>query len=521
MTDFVGETLGKYVLQQRISRSGVADVYRARCVDSDAAPDVAVKVFRANFARHVAFREYFMQATEKVSRFRHPNILPLLEYGVDEDVLYVVHPFVSTGTLETLLKRVGGRFSALQVLPIVEQLCAALQYVHGQQVIHGNVKPGNVFVSADGRMLLTDFSVVRGYDDSQESLTQVGWGSAEYAAPEQSLGVLRFSSDIYSLGVLLFSLLAGTPPFSGQTPVEVLLKHVRQAPPSLRSYVPTISDAVDSVVQKALQKRSDDRFACVDDLRQAFLAAVAVAPVASPVARSMTGKLAQPLSDRSPALKLPITPPPVVLSPAADLPAKGSRPASMAPPPLSPVHSFPVSEPSSSMAGSPVTWQAQGRDGPLATQAPRTDLPLTDVTERHKRNFLREERLEITEVRKRNLLHEDNAADVTEVRKRNFLYEDNDRGPQLFRSADPAEWSPIAEARGDAEPAALALTANEYLQQKSLVPPIEEKVAQEEQETNRKEDMLNDRLQKLLPLLVIFLLLLGLLAALSTALLFK
>ena len=173
-------------------------------------------------------------------------------------------------------------------LPILQQLCSAMQYAHNHGVIHGNLKLSNIFVAADGRILLSDFGIVRDYDDSQQSLTRVGWGSAEYAAPEQSLGVLKRSSDIYSLGVLLFRMLAGQPPFTGQTPVEVLLKHVRQAPPSIRTIVPSVSDAVEGVLQMALQKRADDRFASMEEFSNAFYAAVTVASIASPVVRPLS-----------------------------------------------------------------------------------------------------------------------------------------------------------------------------------------------------------------------------------------
>ena len=152
----------------------------------------------------------------------------------------------------------------------MQQVCAALQYAHNSDVLHGNIKPSNIFVTADGRMLLTDFGIARGYDDSQQSLTRVGWGSAEYASPEQSLGVLRRGSDVYALGILLFHILTGSTPFTGQTPVEVLLKHVRQEPPSVRSFVPTISYAVDEVLQIAMHKRSDDRYASVEEFAKAI-----------------------------------------------------------------------------------------------------------------------------------------------------------------------------------------------------------------------------------------------------------
>src|SRR5438270_8681203 len=285
MSDLEGVILSDYLLLQCVSKGGVADVYRARqSSDGEQSKyEVAVKVFRPGFAQRASFRDYFMTEAEKVGQFDHPNILPFLEYGEGENLLYVVTPFVTTGTLEELLHKVGGRFSAMQALPILQQLCSALQYAHDHDVIHGNIKPSNVFVASDGRVLLADFGIARSYDDSQQSLTRIGWGSAEYAAPEQSLGVLRRSSDIYSLGVLLFRILTGSPPFIGQTPVEVLLKHVRQQPPSARSLVPNISDAVDGVLHRALQKRSDDRFASVEEFSNALTVAICVAAVASRV----------------------------------------------------------------------------------------------------------------------------------------------------------------------------------------------------------------------------------------------
>src|SRR5947209_10380309 len=319
MSDLEGVMLSDYLLLQCIGKGEMADVYRAR-QNGEGNYEVAVKVYRSGYAQQESFHEYFMAEAEKIGQFDHPNILPFLEFGEGEGLLYAVTPFVATGTLEDLLRRVGGRFTALQALPIMQQVCSAVQYAHDHDVIHGSIKPGNVFVAADGRMLLADFGIASGYDDSQQSLTRVGWGAAEYTAPEQSLGVLRRSSDIYALGVLLYRILIGQPPFSGQTPVEVLLKHVRQQPPSARLAVPSISDAVDGVIQMALQKRSDDRFTSAEEFSNALLAAVTVSPVASPVARSVptrqlthsqiysTGEAHTP----TPPSNVAVTPPPVV-----------------------------------------------------------------------------------------------------------------------------------------------------------------------------------------------------------------
>lgn len=278
--------LSDYLLLECISQGNVADIYRAQQHDAGQY-EVAVKIFRPGYAGREAFRTYFMCEAEKIGQIDHPHILPFIEYGEGEGLLYSVTPFVKSGTLDDLLVRVGGKFSAMQALPIIQQLCEATQYAHERGVIHGNIKPGNVFVANDGRMLLADFGIARGFFEGQPSLESIDWASAEYSAPEQSLGLLRCSCDIYALGVLCFRLLTGAPLFTGETPIEVLLKHVRQEPPSARAYDENISDAVDEVLHKALSKRADDRYASARELGAAFAAAVALAPVASPVARSV------------------------------------------------------------------------------------------------------------------------------------------------------------------------------------------------------------------------------------------
>src|SRR5437588_8275214 len=342
MSDLEGVMLSDYLLLQCIGKGELADVYRAR-QNGDGNYEVAVKVYRSGYAQQESFRNYFMVEAEKIGQFAHPNILPFLEFGEGEALLYVVTPFVAPGTLEDLLVRVGGRFSAMQALPIMQQLCSAVQYTHNHDAIHGNIKPTNVFVAADGRMLLSDFGIAHRYNNGERS-PDVGWRrSAEYAAPEQSLGVLRRASDIYALGVLLFRILTGQPPFTGQTDVEVLLKHVRQQPPSARSLVPNISDAVDGVIRMALQKRSDDRFASAEEFGNAFFAAVTVAPVASPVAKPVIAVPSQPLVSPSSSSKNPQTPLPPLnpfltesSSPQTPVPAYLALNPSVPPPPKIP-----------------------------------------------------------------------------------------------------------------------------------------------------------------------------------------
>ncbi len=457
-----GVMLSEYLLLQCVSKGGIADVYRARQTEGGNY-EVAIKVFRTGYAQRESFREYFMSEAEKIGQFEHPNILPFLEFGEGEGLLYSVTPFVASGTLEDLLRRVGGKLNAMQTLQIMQQLCSAVQYAHEHNVIHGNIKPTNIFVAADSRMLLSDFGIVRGYDDSQQSLTRIGWGSAEYAAPEQSLGVLRRASDIYSLGVLLFRILTSEPPFTGQTPVEVLLKHVRQQPPSARSFDPNISDAVDGVLYVALQKRSDDRFASVEEFGNALTEAISVAPVASPVARAVTPKTHQ------------LTPDQITIDPQTPVPAYMGQPSSVSP--ITPAFSIGQSN------------------------------ALSNIVESSKNKTPRVGNFPVDE--------ED--SDKTLAFKTNSLKDDEIIETNKYWSTEPVEWSPIAKETGDSVPT----TATEFL--KSQPTSTENTTNETKLKPELDEEFKNEakaadtRLKNFLPILVVILLLVGLIAALLSS----
>jgi serine/threonine protein kinase len=404
----------------------------------------------------------------------------------------------------------------------MQQLCSAMQYAHNHDVVHGNIKPTNVLVAADGRMLLTDFGIARSYDDSQQSLTQVGWGSAEYIAPEQSLGIVRRTSDVYSLGVLLFRILTGFPPFTGQTPVEVLLKHVRQPAPSARSLVPNISDAVDGVLQTALQKRSEERFASVDELQQAFLTAVTVAPVASPVARAAAPRLTRALPVEDPQTPVP----------THAMPGRVADPHT----PVPPYVAF----------------------GPGSGVRPMPSIPSQEADAVPQEDFPQVSPMLPPSVSTRPLgPDEQESSDVTVVRKKNFLQETDDeqQSNTIFWSSDPPEWSPIGQeapeddktekinranadvatdAAGVAEVAAdvVPFTAEAYLHSKPLVKAAEPVQPMESAEPAHLESIpteedapkqsltFGERFKKWLPIIVVILLVLGLIGAILSAFFF-
>ncbi|GHO45575.1 serine/threonine protein kinase [Ktedonospora formicarum] len=276
MVDLTGTMLNEYYLFRRMALGGVADVY---CASSSRfeGREVAVKVFRSSYAQHSVARRYFLSESRKISAFQHQHILPLLAYGEESGLLYAVSPLMPTGSLDDLMMRVGQCFSVAQTLTILRQLCEAVQYAHDHEVLHGNLKPSNIFIAHDGRMLLADFGLACGYDELRQSLTRLGWGLANYAAPEQALGVLRRASDIYALGVLLFRLLTGALPFEGLSPEDVLHMHVYQPPPRLRDYDSSLPLSIEHVVQRALKKHAEERFTSAREFSQTLQEAVSLA----------------------------------------------------------------------------------------------------------------------------------------------------------------------------------------------------------------------------------------------------
>jgi serine/threonine protein kinase/ABC-type phosphate transport system substrate-binding protein len=506
MSDLLeGVQLSDFLLIQCINRGGVADIYRGRHVGLGGGSnyDVAVKVFRPGYAQRQSFHDYYMTEADKIGQFEHPNILPFLEFGEGEGLLYSVTPFIESGTLGDLLSRVGGKFPAMQALPIMQQLCSAVQYAHERDVIHGNIKLSNVFVGTDGRMLLADFGIVRGYDDSQQSLTRVGWGSAEYAAPEQSLGVLRHASDIYALGALLFRILTGQPPFTGQTPVEVLLKHVRLQTPSARSIEPTVSDTVDGVLQRAMQKRSDERFTSAQEFFEALQMAVMVSPVASPVARAVPA-ITRQLTHSNAAT-------------AGSLQNYQADAFLTVPPPPS----LTPETPGANGANAPDAVDHFNRSG-LFNSPFRQMSPIDEPVYKEDIGVSNASR---------------GSADNAD--QKHFLQDD--AGTHIFWSVDPLEWSPI----GNEQVGSVPLTAEEYLQSMPVAPrilpldsiapapgeePVSLPVVPEQLKktiplsqpvTETKVSKVSaGRRKNLLPALVVVLLLIGLLGALLSSFLY-
>ncbi|GGJ28609.1 putative serine/threonine-protein kinase [Paenarthrobacter histidinolovorans] len=278
----------RYELGELIGRGGMADVYKG--TDTLLGRTIAVKVLRADLARDPQFQARFKREAQAVAALNHPSIVAIFdtgEYSVpggpgeDVRVPYIVMEFVSGRTLRDMIKakELGVEDSVGYTLGVL----AALEYSHRAGIVHRDIKPANVMVCADtGDVKVMDFGIARAMADSAATMTQTQAvvGTAQYLSPEQARGeTVDARSDLYSAGCLLYELLTSRPPFVGDSPVSVAYQHVRETPDLPSTHNPDITEALDSVLVKALQKNRTDRFQDAAAFRRALRAASNGIPV--------------------------------------------------------------------------------------------------------------------------------------------------------------------------------------------------------------------------------------------------
>jgi len=280
---------GRYELGGPLGYGGMAEVHRGR--DLRLGRDVAVKVLRSDLARDPGFQARFRREAQNAAALNHPSIVAVYDTGEDRMsdngmLPFIVMEYVEGRTLKEVLVS-EGRLMPQRALEITADICAALDFSHRNGIIHRDMKPGNVMMTPNGTVKVMDFGIARAITSATAAMTQTSAviGTAQYLSPEQARGeTVDARSDVYSTGCLLYELLCGNPPFTGDNPVSVAYQHVREDPIPPSELNPDVTPEIDAIVLKAMAKNPLNRYQSAGEMRADLLRAAAGRPVsATPV----------------------------------------------------------------------------------------------------------------------------------------------------------------------------------------------------------------------------------------------
>src|SRR5215813_7507153 len=264
MAEQPGQQLGYYRVLRLIGEGGYAQVFLGEHVFLKT--QAAIKVLTTHLA--VEEMERFLREAQTIARLRHPNIVRVLDFGVQAGMPFLVMDYAPNGTLRQRHPR-GAHVPLAMVVSYVQQVAEALQFAHEEKLVHRDIKPENMLIGPRDEILLSDFGIATIAQSSRYQGEPDVAGTVGYMAPEQVQGQARPASDLYSLGIVVYEWLSGDRPFQG-TFTEVVAQHVMKQPPPIRGQAPTISPGVEQVIMKALEKDPQDRFASVRDFAQAL-----------------------------------------------------------------------------------------------------------------------------------------------------------------------------------------------------------------------------------------------------------
>lgn len=248
----------RYRLVEQIGIGGMAIVYRA--IDQRTGHNVAVKVLRPEFNQDAEFVGRFQREAEAASKMTHHNIVNLLDVGMDGDNRYLVMEYVQGKTLKELIKE-KGRLSPQVAAQITIRILSALQHAHQNGIIHRDIKPQNILVHADGHIKVSDFGIARMANSSTLTKGDSVMGSVHYFSPEQASGqVAGVTSDLYSVGVVMYEMLTGHVPFDGDSPVAVAMQHLHARPAPIENFAPDSPPAINHVCMMAMEKNPKYRY---------------------------------------------------------------------------------------------------------------------------------------------------------------------------------------------------------------------------------------------------------------------
>src|SRR6266568_2205805 len=267
---------GRYEIREHIATGGMASVYKTW--DHHVGRIVAIKVLRSLDKNDSRAVERFRREARAAAALAHPNAVTIYDFVEEQGQYFLVMEYIHGPTLKELIRQRGPLY-ARETLEIAAQVCSVLQVAHARGFIHRDIKPQNIMLVEDSEssstisngiwVKLTDFGIVRVAEEAGLTNSGIVLGTADYLSPEQARGdPLTASSDLYSLGVVMFEMLTGRPPFVGPTAVSIAMQHASANPPPLRQFNPHVPPAVEQVVNRALQKEPEDRFTSAAEMQQ-------------------------------------------------------------------------------------------------------------------------------------------------------------------------------------------------------------------------------------------------------------
>ncbi len=258
---------GRYRVEEELGRGGMARVFRG--TDTVLGRPVAIKILAPQFADDANFVTRFRREAQAAARLNNPHVVGVYDTGSDNGVHYIVMEYVEARTLADYLAG-GGRIMPERAVELAESVCEALAVAHAAGIVHRDIKPANIMVSRDGRVKVTDFGIAR-LTTSADTVAQTAavLGTASYLSPEQAQGQpVDQRSDLYSLGAVLYEMVAGRPPFTGESAVAVASKHVLEPPDPPSTLNPDVSPELDAVIMKALAKNPANRYQSAEEMRE-------------------------------------------------------------------------------------------------------------------------------------------------------------------------------------------------------------------------------------------------------------
>ena len=288
MSNLIGKTIGAYRILEQIGVGGMATVYKAYQPGVDRY--AAIKVLPHYLTQDEQFVKRFQREAKATAQLEHPHILPIYDYGESDGVTYIAMRYVGAGTLKGHMAR--GPLPLDEISRLIGQIGDALDYAHRAGIIHRDIKPSNVLIDDRGNTYLTDFGLARMMEASDQLTgSGVGVGTPAYMSPEQGQGAkVDHRSDIYSLGVVLYEMVAGHVPYEAETPMAVMLKHITEPLPLPRRLDPRVPEDVQRVILKALAKDPADRYQTAGELAQALNQAVQLGAPAAPRPAPVSGR---------------------------------------------------------------------------------------------------------------------------------------------------------------------------------------------------------------------------------------